>query len=242
VWRNAAPARLLRQSTHADRVRDPHRDHLARHNVPQPRELPRLSEGRARASVALLLIDVINGFDFPGSEALVGAAHGAAPHIARLAERARRADVPVVYVNDNFGRWRSDFRQTFDRCTASDQPGHEVTALLRPRPQDYFVLKPKHSGFFATPLELMLQDLRTHTLILVGFATNLCVALTAYDAHMRGYRLCVPSDCTASNSKALTAQTLRQLRISTGARISPSTTLRFDRLYAEQRHRPGGLR
>jgi nicotinamidase-related amidase len=183
--------------------------------------------------VALLLIDVINGLDFEGCESLVQAAGRAAPRILALRDRARAAGVPIIYVNDNFGRWRSDFRSTVDACSKPDQPGHRVTQLLTPEPSDYFVLKPRHSGFFCTALELLLDRLQTKTLVLVGFATNICVLFTANDAHMRGYDVIVPRDCTASNSNSLTAQALEQLRLVMSARTDESTSLDFKTLGRE---------
>lgn len=184
----------------------------------------------ARSPVVLLLIDVINAFDFEGCEGLVKAASAAAPRILALRERARSHGVPVIYVNDNFGRWRSDFRSTVAACSERSQPGHHVTRLLVPGEHDYFVLKPRHSAFFCTALELLLQRLSARTLVIVGFATNICVLYTAHDAHMRGYDVVVPADCTASNSEALTAQALEQLRIVTRARVDDSTELDFEQL------------
>jgi nicotinamidase-related amidase len=175
--------------------------------------------------VALLLIDVINGFAFDGCEGLVQAAEAAAPRILALRERARAAGVPILYVNDNFGRWRSDFRSTVAACAEPNQPGHRVTRLLSPEPNDYFVLKPRHSGFYGTALELLLDRLEAQTLVLVGFATNICVLFTANDAHMRGYDVIVPSDCTASNSPALTEQALEQLRLVAAAQTEESSQL-----------------
>lgn len=180
--------------------------------------------------VALLLIDVVNGLDFPGCEGLVAAAERAAPHIAALRERARGAGVPVIYVNDNFGRWRSDFRHLVQACSEPSQPGHRVTRLLEPGQHDYFVLKPRHSGFYCTALELLLERLGARTLVLVGFATNICVLYTASDAHMRGYRVLVPGDCTASNREELTRQALEHLRLVAEARIDDSSQLDFDEL------------
>lgn len=172
-------------------------------------------QGRA-GSTALVLIDVINAFAFDGSESLVRSAQRAAPNIARLAARARTRNVPVIYVNDNFGQWRSDLQATVGACTRPSAPGHDVVARLRPQPGDYFVLKPLHSGFHDTPLELLLSHLSVSTLLLVGFATNLCVLFTANDAHMLGYRLFVPSDCTASNSPGLTRSALRHVEVALG--------------------------
>src|SRR5690606_2116309 len=105
---------------------------------------------------------------------------------------------------------------TVDACLQRDKPGHEVTARLRPKDGDYFVLKPRHSAFFATPLELVLRHLTADTLVIVGFATDLCVLFTAHDAHMRGFNLMVPEDCTASNSELITRRTLEHLEQALG--------------------------
>jgi nicotinamidase-related amidase len=188
----------------------------------------RLSETGESHPLALILVDVINDFDFPGAEPLIEAAARAAPAIRRLAARAREAGVPVLYVNDNFGHWRSDFRATFERCSEANRPGAKIVRQLAPERQDLFVLKPMHSGFFHTPLELVLRQLETKTLILCGFATNLCVAFTAYDAHMRGLRVSVPRDTTAANTEDLCTQTLQQLATSIDADIRPSREIDFE--------------
>jgi len=103
-----------------------------------------------KADVALLLIDVINDLDFPEGDQLLRHAQPMARQIAALKERARRAGVPVIYVNDNFGRWRSDFHVQVEHCLRDGVPGRPLAELLRPGKEDYFVLKPKHSGFFST--------------------------------------------------------------------------------------------
>jgi nicotinamidase-related amidase len=149
---------------------------------------------------ALLLIDVINDFDFPEADQLLKYARPMARNLLGLKRRAQKAGVPVVYVNDNFGRWKSDFRRTVEHC-AQHGRGTEVVELLRPEENDYFVLKPKHSGFFSTTLETLLRYLETQTLILTGIAGNFCVLFTANDAYMRDFNLFVPLDCTVSNSK-----------------------------------------
>lgn len=181
------------------------------------------------SAVSVVLVDVINGFDFPGSAGLVRAATRAAPAIERLAARAREHGVPVIYVNDNFGRWRSDFKAILASCLCPDQPGRFVANRLRPQEADYFVLKPQHSGFYSTTLDPLLTHLGTHTLVLAGFATNLCVAFTANDAHMRGYHLIVPSDCTASNTPALTRAALAHVKTALGGDIGPSAKVDFAR-------------
>ncbi len=150
--------------------------------------------------VALLIIDVINDMEFPGGEALMKQALPMARRIARLRDRASALRIPVIYVNDNFGRWRSDFRMLVQHCSDSRVRGHEVTKLLAPREMDYFVLKPKHSGFYATALDILLHYLRATTLIITGIAGDSCVLFTANDAYLRDYRLVVPLDCVASQN------------------------------------------
>jgi nicotinamidase-related amidase len=165
-----------------------------------------------RARAALLLVDVVNDLDFPGSGPLVRAALGMAPRLARLAARARQVGMPVVYVNDNFGRWRSDWRSVVDRCLAPTSPGRRVVEQLRPDDGDYFVLKPKHSGFFSTTLDLLLQQMGVETVVLAGIATDICILFTANDAYMRDYGVVVPRDCVAANTRHKTDFSLRQIR------------------------------
>jgi nicotinamidase-related amidase len=160
---------------------------------------------------ALLLIDVINDFDFPESDQLLKHARPMARTLLRLKRRAQKAGVPVIYVNDNFGRWKSDFRRTVDYCARHGR-GRDIVELLRPEESDYFVLKPKHSGFFSTTLETLLRYLGTQTLVLTGIAGNFCVLFTANDAYMRDFDLFVPSDCTASNTKRENDSALELMR------------------------------
>jgi isochorismate hydrolase len=120
---------------------------------------------------ALLLIGVINDLDFPKADQLLKYARPMARNLLRLKRRAQKAGVPVIYVNDNFGRWKSDFRRTVEHCARHGR-GRDVVKLLRPEESDYFVLKPKHSGFFSTTLETLLRYLETQTLILTGIAGN----------------------------------------------------------------------
>lgn len=168
---------------------------------------------------ALLLIDVINEFDFPGSEDLLRYALPAAEQIAVLIGRMRARGVPVIYVNDNFGRWNSNFPEQIQHCIMPDCEGREVTRLLMPDPKDYFVLKPKHSGFYSTPLDVLLAHLRVKTLLLAGFAGDICVLYTANDAYMRDYQLVIASDCIASESQEGNEHALQHMRDRLKARM-----------------------
>jgi nicotinamidase-related amidase len=194
---------------------------------------------RRSQAVAVLLIDVINAFDFRGAGPLIKAAKAAAPRIHSLVTRARDARVPVIYVNDNFGHWASDFRATVTECTRPDRPGREVADKLHPREGDYFVLKPQHSGFYGTPLDLLLDHLHVGTLVLTGFATDLCVMFTAHDAHMRGYHLVVPRDCVGANSPTISRATLAHLRTALGG-LTPAASAVDFRALARKARKPRG--
>ena len=180
-----------------------------------------------KSSVALLLIDVINDLEFPEGDQLLRHAIPMAHRIAALKRRARQEGVPVLYVNDNFGRWRSDFKAQVDHCLKDGVRGQPVAELLRPDEDDYFVLKPKHSGFFSTTLDTLLEYLGVRAVVLTGIAANICVLFTANDAYMRDLHLAVPSDCVASNTEEENRYALDQMRTVLKADTGPSTELTF---------------
>jgi nicotinamidase-related amidase len=196
-----------------------------------------------KAGVALLLIDTINDLDFPGGDQLLEHALPMAERILDLKRRAREANVPVIYVNDNFGRWRSNFSTQVEHCLNDSVRGRPVAELLVPEPDDYFVLKPKHSGFFATTLDILLDYLGVSTLVLTGIAGNICVLFTANDAYMRDFALVVPSDCVASNTEEENRNSLEQMRRFLKADIRPSTEVDLRTFGGNKRtHRRSGAR
>jgi nicotinamidase-related amidase len=180
-----------------------------------------------KSGMALLLIDVINDLEFPEAEQMLDAAMKMARQIARLKKRAHRARVPAIYVNDNFGKWKSDFRATIEHCAEKNVRGREIVKMLKPAEQDYFVLKPKHSGFFSTSLEMLLRYLGSETLILTGIAGNFCVLFTANDAYMRDYKLIVPRDCTVSNTAKENEEALQLMRKFLKAKTPLSKSVRL---------------
>jgi nicotinamidase-related amidase len=180
-----------------------------------------------KTSMALVLIDVINRLDFEGGKNLINFAIPMAQKIARLKKRMRSLGIPAIYVNDNFGHWNSDFRSVLRNCLASDAPGRVVAQILKPQSDDYFILKPRHSGFFGTPLSLLLDYLHAKTLVLTGMAGNNCVHFTAYDAYLRKFGLIVPSDCIASESARRNAEAIRQMRVVLKADVRRSAEIVF---------------
>jgi nicotinamidase-related amidase len=183
-----------------------------------------------KSAAALVLIDVINALDFRGGRRMLKAALPAARRIAALKRRAREARVPVIYANDNFGRWRSDFAEAVKRVAQANVPGRFIAELLAPEREDYFVLKPKHSAFFSTTLSTLLEYLKVKTLVLTGYAGDVCVLATAMDAYMRDLHLYVPRDCTASASPTDNRQALAYMARVLDARTTVSTRIDLRKL------------
>jgi len=193
-----------------------------------------------KSDVALILIDVINDLEFPEGDALLRYALPMADRLSAFKKRAKAAGVPVIYVNDNFGRWRSNFHVQVEHCLRSGVRGKPLVERLKPDDDDYFVLKPKHSGFFSTTLDILLDYLHVETVILAGVAANICVLFTANDAYMRDFRLVVPGDGVASNTEDDNRYALEQMRVVLKADTRPTTEIDFDdlRRASPRRRRP----
>ena len=181
--------------------------------------------------VALLLIDVINDLEFEDGQQLVEHAIPMARNIASLKVEAKERGVPCLYVNDNFGQWQSDFKHLVSRCVKDGVCGASVARELAPQRDDYFVLKPRHSGFYQTPLDLLLQSLRAEKLILCGLTTDSCVSFTANDAYLRGFEIHVPADCCAAVTKSRHTDALGQMRRTLKANTTDSSRIDFDKFF-----------
>ena len=195
-----------------------------------------------KSPVALILIDVINALDFDGGEDLLEHALPMARNIAALKKRAKARGIPTVYANDNFGRWQSDLNQVLDHVLHDGVPGQPLAEILHPDKDDYFVLKPKHSGFFSTQLDILLDYLGAHTLIMTGVQANICVLFTANDAYMRDYALVIPSDCVASTDPAEAEHALKEMQTVLKARVVPSSELDLEGLVADAEHAGNAVR
>jgi nicotinamidase-related amidase len=186
-----------------------------------------------KSPVALILIDVINALDFDHGPRLLEHALPMARNIAALKKGAKRLGIPSVYANDNFGRWQSDLNQVLDHVLHDGVPGKPLAEILHPEKDDYFVLKPKHSGFFSTQLDILLDYLGARTLIITGVQANICVLFTANDAYMRDYALVVPSDCVASTDPAEAQHALKEMQVVLKAQVMPSSELDLEALVAD---------
>lgn len=176
---------------------------------------------------ALLIIDAINDLAFPQGEKLLPWALKLAHCLSLFRTKAHQHHMPVIYVNDHFGHWQSSFEDVYAYCTRRSSRGRLVSQKLKPSKRDYFVLKPRHSGFYSTALTPLLEDLKIKRLILSGIATNLCVLITAHDAHMQCYPLVILSDCCAAETDFDHNIALGQLQQFCGAKICRSTDITF---------------
>jgi nicotinamidase-related amidase len=184
-----------------------------------------LSNGR-RNETALLLIDVLNSFESEPGNALTRAWPIGIP-LMQLKMRAKSLGVPVIYVNDNFGMWQSNLDEVIKQCLRGGGRAQQFVQRLLPDRDDYCVLKPKHSGFFQTPLDLLLKHLQARRLVLTGLWTNNCVLFTAHDAYMRDFELCVVKDCVAAHKHSDHRNALDQMEGVLKARIVSSRSVRF---------------
>jgi nicotinamidase-related amidase len=192
----------------------------------KPERAP-LADRRARAGMGLLIVDMISSWDFADADKLGRAAVAIAPRIGKLKERCAGAGVPVIYVNDNRERWRSEFRELVRASIQQSKAGAAIAASLLPGDDDYSVLKPEHSAFYATPLDLLLRHLRVNRLLIGGVASDQCIVMSAAEAKMRDYEVIVPRDCVADQTPARTARALRHLGEAHGIETTASPRVRL---------------
>jgi nicotinamidase-related amidase len=190
-----------------------------------------------KAGIALLLIDVINDLEFSDGPQLLACALPMVRCLVELKRRAKAAGIPAIYVNDNFGRWQSNFRTQVEHCLHDGVRGEPIAKLLDPDDDDYFVLKPKHSGFFSTTLDTLLEYLGAKAVILTGIAGNICVLFTANDAYMRDLSLIAPQDCIASNTEQENRHALDQMVTVLKADTRLSSELDLESLLLKYRDR-----
>jgi nicotinamidase-related amidase len=177
------------------------------------------------STTALIVIDMITPYDHPDADQLLPSAEAAVPVIARLIERASADDVPVIYVNDNFGSWTSNRDSIYQLAT--EGKARHLVEPLRPAEETMFVVKARHSIFFQTPLEYLLGQLDVDRLVLVGQVTEQCVLYSALDAHIRHHEVVVPKDAVAHIHEELAQAALKMMELNMGAHICNADGVAF---------------
>jgi nicotinamidase-related amidase len=183
-----------------------------------------------KSKLVLLIIDMISDFEFEDAEKLLPHAEEIVKNVVALKRRADKAGVPVIYVNDNFGKWRSDFKTLLKHSQSKTSRGGKIARALNPKERDYFVLKAKHSAFYSTTLDILLEYLGAETLIITGVATDICILFTANDAYMRDFEIVVPRDCVAANERETSESTLKYLEKILKARTPAAAEIDFKKL------------
>jgi nicotinamidase-related amidase len=144
---------------------------------------------------ALLVVDMLNTYEHEDADRLAASVRQAVPQIERLIRRAREDDVALVYVNDNYGDWNSSSSELARRAVEGRYP--ELVEPLLPREDDAFVIKARHSVFYSTPLEYLLQSMDVGRIVLAGQATEQCILYSALDGYVRHFSVAVPRDGVA---------------------------------------------
>jgi nicotinamidase-related amidase len=210
----------------------PHRGDRARESA----DGDALAVEAANGATGLLIVDMISCWDFPDADKLLPVAAQVAPRIAALKRRCGQRGVPVIYANDNRGRWRSDFGALVELSVSCGGTGAAITSALMPRHEDYFVLKPQQSAFVATPLEQLLEVLGVHRLLVTGVASDQCVLSTATDARMRGLEVVLPRDCTGTQTARRHAMLMEQCGVVFGIATTPGSHIRLPAPTGAARH------
>ncbi|WP_031520751.1 cysteine hydrolase family protein [Streptomyces sp. NRRL F-5123] len=174
---------------------------------------------------ALVVIDVINTYDHPDADLLVASVREKLPALTRALAGARRSGTEVIYVNDNFGRWRSHHDELVDAALSG--PHAELVEPLVPDEESLFVVKARHSVFYQTPLEYLLQQEGIGHVVLCGQATEQCVLYSALDAHIRHLEVTVLRDAVAHLHADLAEAALRMMERNMGARLTDVDAMRW---------------
>lgn len=159
---------------------------------------------------AILMIDLINDFHFEEGDLLLKHTRQIIPHLKKLKEYAHKHHYPIIYVNDHYETWSTNYREIAETCRTPEND--DIIQLGLPEKEDYFIMKPQMSAFFRTPLGSLLEELQIEHLIMAGIAGNICILFSANDAHMRGYTLHVPENCIASNTKKHNEEAIQLMR------------------------------
>ncbi|MEU6311687.1 isochorismatase family cysteine hydrolase [Streptomyces sp. NPDC047014] len=179
---------------------------------------------------ALIVIDMLSTYEHPDAEVLMRSVRGALPGVEALLERARAADAPVIYVNDNFGRWRSHHGELLEAALAG--PCADLVEPIVPDEESLFVVKARHSVFYETPLAYLLTQLGVRTVVLCGQVTEQCVLYSALDAHIRHLDVVVARDAVAHIDGGLADAALRMMQRNMGADIRSSREITFEEAHS----------
>jgi nicotinamidase-related amidase len=167
---------------------------------------------------AVLVIDMLNRYDHEDADKLAASAADAVPAAARLVDRARRQDVRLIYVNDNYGDWNTSVYELAERALDGRHP--ELVGPLLPVGDAAFIPKARHSAFYATLLEYLLESEGIGRIVMTGQATEQCILYSALDAYVRHFHVTVPRDAVAHIHEHLARAALEMIERNMHAEIT----------------------
>jgi nicotinamidase-related amidase len=174
---------------------------------------------------ALLVIDMLNTYEHEDADKLAESVAETVPTVARLIERARAEEVLLIYVNDNYGDWNSSAEELAERAISGRHP--ELVEPLLPIGDSSFVIKARHSAFYATPLEYLLESEQIGRIVLTGQATEQCILYSALDAYVRHFQVTVPRDAVAHIHEHLARAALEMMQTNMRAEITSAAAFRW---------------
>jgi len=178
---------------------------------------------RQSQGTALVVLDMLNAYEHEEGEDLAGGVAAALDGVRTLLDRAHEAEIPVVYVNDNHGDWNSSSEELAQKALDGRHP--ELVEPILPREGDLFVIKARHNGFYETPLEYLLGQMRVDRVVFAGQVTEQCVFYSALDAYVRHFRPAIATDAVAAIYEDLAAAALRMMERNMGAELGPAADL-----------------
>jgi nicotinamidase-related amidase len=158
---------------------------------------------------ALIIVDMVQTYDFEDAEQLVESVETIIDPLTRLIERAKDEADLVIYVNDNFGNWHAERGKMVEHALAGEHA--RLIEAIAPSDEALFIVKARHSIFYGTPLDYILDSEEIDEVVLTGQVTEQCILYSALDAHVRGRSTVVPRDCVAHIDEELAGAALKMM-------------------------------
>ncbi len=163
------------------------------------------------AKPALLVLDMQDYFLSPDSHAFVPSSPKLIPLISEVIQTFKQNKLPVIFTRHlnsvaDAGMMSIWWREIIQKDKKLSQINEKLDT------SDSLILKKtQYDAFYNTSLQEVLQNLGVETVIVTGVMTNLCCETTARAAFIRGYRVLMPVDATATMNFELHAATTKNL-------------------------------
>jgi nicotinamidase-related amidase len=187
-----------------------------------------MAEHPARGDrTALLVVDMLNPYEHEDAERLAESVGSALPQITGLVERARAEEALVVYVNDNHGDWNTSAEKLVKKALEGRYPA--LVEPVLPAEDDPFVLKTRHSVFYSSPLEYLLESREIGRIVLSGQVTEQCILYSAVDGYVGHFEVAVARDAVAHIHQHLAEAAFEMMERNMHAEVSSAGRLRLGR-------------